>query len=63
MAVMHNWSFVEALYFSFVTSLTVGYGDQNWNGDPAPLFISCYMMVSTMAISVAIQNLLRYLPM
>ncbi len=57
MATTHNWSFLEALYWSFVTSLTVGYGDVLGRHNPGTLlFVSCYMMISTMTIAVAIQN-------
>lgn len=57
MAMTQHWTFIEALYWSFVTSLTVGYGDQSWQYTGGTLmFISCYMMLSTMTIAVAIQN-------
>ena len=57
MCVTHEWSFLKALYWSFVTALTVGYGDVPfWHDDGTLLFVSIFMMVSTMSVAVALGN-------
>ena len=57
MAVTHNWTFLRALYWSIVTSLTVGYGDLSFRHDPGTLaFITIYILISTLSVAVALGN-------
>lgn len=57
MCVTHEWTFLKAFYWSFVTALTVGYGDVSfWHDDGTLAFVSVFMMVSTMCVAVALGN-------
>ena len=57
MCVTHEWTFLQALYWSFVTVLTVGYGDLDVRQNGGILFfISIFMMLSTMCVAVALGN-------
>lgn len=57
MCVTHKWTFLQALYWSFVTSLTVGYGDVDFWHDPGTLaFVTVYILTSTLSVAVALGN-------
>ena len=57
MCATHEWTVLRALYWSFVTALTVGYGDVSfWHDDGTLLFVSIFMMLSTMCVAVALGN-------
>lgn len=57
MAVTHGWSFIQAFYWSIVTSLTVGYGDVDfWHDDATLAFVTVYILISTLSVAVALGN-------
>jgi len=56
LAKMEGWTAIEALYFSVVTTTTVGYGDicVSTNGR---LFLTFYILVSVVVVAATITNL------
>jgi voltage-gated potassium channel len=44
-SIHQNWSLVDALYFSTVSLMTVGYGDLTPEGDVARLFTVFYLII------------------
>ena len=52
-----QWSWITAFYWAMVTSMTVGYGDLSVPNDAwLHWFITFYMLVSTMTVSISLGN-------
>eukprot|EP00602_Paraphysomonas_sp_CaronLab_P009788 CAMPEP_0185027168 /NCGR_PEP_ID=MMETSP1103-20130426/11947_1 /TAXON_ID=36769 /ORGANISM="Paraphysomonas bandaiensis, Strain Caron Lab Isolate" /LENGTH=281 /DNA_ID=CAMNT_0027561041 /DNA_START=157 /DNA_END=1002 /DNA_ORIENTATION=+ len=51
-----HWSFVEALYWSFITTVTVGYGDMSLEYESSRVFSIFYIIVSVIVVAGAIGN-------
>ena len=60
MMITHDWDFITSLYWCVVTATTVGYGDVDYEHDELTLlFASFYMLLSTMAVAVALSNFVK----
>lgn len=57
MMIKEGWGPIEAVYWCVVTSTTVGFGDVEYaHDDLTLLFVSFYMLFSTMAVAAALSN-------
>lgn len=52
-----DWSFLDAFYFSFITTMTVGYGDLTLEEQSSRVFSIFYIIVSVIAVAGAIGNI------
>lgn len=53
-----GWSFLDAFYWSFITTTTVGFGDETPSNTSTKWFAIFYILGSTAAIAVAIGRIL-----
>jgi len=52
-----DWSFVDAFYWSFITTMTVGYGDLTLEKESSRVFSIFYIIVSVISVAAAIGNI------
>ena len=57
MMISHEWTFLNAIYWSTTTALSIGYGDPPVDHDHTTLLIvSAFMLMSTLCVAVALGN-------
>jgi hypothetical protein len=54
-----KWSYVDALYWSFVTATTVGYGDLSSENENTSIFAIFYIMISTSVVAFGLGNVVQ----
>jgi hypothetical protein len=57
MVVNEGWSAVDAIYWSFVTSTTIGYGDLVLKQESSLLFSFFYILASTTVVAFGLNNM------
>mmetsp|Transcript_2503 Transcript_2503/g.4678 ORF Transcript_2503/g.4678 Transcript_2503/m.4678 type:complete len:433 (-) Transcript_2503:22-1320(-) len=56
-ALNEDWTYLDAVYWSFVTTTTVGYGDLSLEKESSRLFSFFYIITSTMVVAGMLGNL------
>eukprot|EP00603_Paraphysomonas_imperforata_P001213 CAMPEP_0114424536 /NCGR_PEP_ID=MMETSP0103-20121206/6748_1 /TAXON_ID=37642 ORGANISM="Paraphysomonas imperforata, Strain PA2" /NCGR_SAMPLE_ID=MMETSP0103 /ASSEMBLY_ACC=CAM_ASM_000201 /LENGTH=287 /DNA_ID=CAMNT_0001593299 /DNA_START=360 /DNA_END=1223 /DNA_ORIENTATION=+ len=51
-----EWDFVQSLYFSVVTTVSVGYGDRELSKQSSRMFLIFYIIISVIVVAGAIGN-------
>jgi voltage-gated potassium channel Kch len=52
-----GWSFLDAFYWSFITSTTIGYGDMSLTKDSSRMFCFFYLLASTTFFAFGLGNI------
>ena len=53
-----DWSYIDALYWSFVTASTVGYGDLSSSNDKTTIFAIFYIIISVSMLAAGLSNIM-----
>ncbi len=57
---LEHVAFIDALYFSVVSLLTVGYGDVTPHTTEGKIFVMAYLLVGISIMAVFVETLLRH---
>ena len=58
---LENWSYVDSLYFSTTTLMTIGYGDLHPTSDFSKLFTVVYIICGVSVGIIALTSIASYL--
>lgn len=51
-----DWTAVDSVYYCFISTMTIGYGDMNVTSDSSRLFSTFYLLISVVVVAIAIGN-------
>jgi hypothetical protein len=56
-----GWTAIDSIYYCFITTMTVGYGDVIVLKDSSRLFSTFYVIISVVVVTMAIGNISSFL--